>query len=105
VTAEELKTRIEGEIAGDWIRTNAHGCDLKRCLVDPVQLPFEDVVNPLATLNLWLVLEEDPDTREGYKIVYDDKSDMFGLAWRLVSGRDGYLGAYGETFLEAFDAM
>jgi len=56
-------------------------------------------------IDLWLVLEEVPDTRDGYKIVYDDRTGMFGLACRGFSGRDVYLGAYGNNFFEAFDAM
>ncbi len=31
-------------------------------------------------IELWLVLEEDPDTRNGYKIIHDEKEKMFGLA-------------------------
>ena len=105
MNAEHLRARIEREIAGDWARTNAHGCDLKRSLVEPVELPFEDPLNSSMTVNLWLVLEEDPITRDGYKIVYDAELEQFGLACRSTSGRNVYLGAYGGTFIEAFEAM
>ncbi len=99
MTGEERRAQVEVEIAGDWTRTNGHGCDLSRCLVDPVKLSFEDAVDPSATIDLWLVFEDEPDTRDGYKIVCDDQGGMFGLACRFFSGRDGYLGAYGDTFL------
>jgi hypothetical protein len=105
MTAEDLKDQIELEIAGDWARTNAHGRNLKQCLVEPVRLPFEDPHDRLATINLWLVLEEVPDTRDGYKIVYDDDRGMFGLACPSISGGNVFLGPYGDTFMEAFDAM
>jgi hypothetical protein len=105
VTAEELRARIEAEIAGDWSRTNDHACDLRRCLVAPVKKPFEHEVDPSRTVELWLVLEEDPVACDGYKVVYDEATNKFGLACRFISGRDGHLGANGETFLEAFDAM
>jgi hypothetical protein len=105
ITAAELKSRIEAEIGEDWSRTNGHGCDLRQCLVGPEKQWFEDDVDPTRTVELWLLLEEDPLNRDGNKVVYDELSGMFGLACRFTSGRDGYLGAYGDTFLEAFEAM
>ncbi|MEM9354121.1 MAG: hypothetical protein AAGA92_14010 [Planctomycetota bacterium] len=100
VTAEQLRLRIEAEIGGDWSCTNGHGCDLRQCLFEPEKQLFEDSDNPL-----WLLLEEDPVSRDGYKVVYDESTGMFGLACRFMSGRNGYLGPYGDTFLEAFKAM
>ena len=53
---------------------------------------------------MWLVLEENPRTRGGYKIVFDEQRREFGLATREQSGRDVLLGFYG-TFMETLDAM
>jgi hypothetical protein len=105
MTSDELRIRIEREIAGNWSRTNGHGCDLRQCLMTPVKKTFEDSSDPSCTVVLWLVLEEDPMDCNGYKVVYDEATDEFGLACPFVSGRNGYLGSYGSTFLEAFDAM
>ena len=105
MNGNELRTAIENEIAEDWSRTNGHGCDLRRCLVEPARMAFDDVVDPSHKVQLWLVLEEDFQNCSGYKVVYDEHTGMFGLACRLESGGDGYLGPYGDTFLEAFDAM
>jgi hypothetical protein len=33
--ASEIRQLVEAEIAGDWSRTNAHGVDLGKCLVEP----------------------------------------------------------------------
>jgi len=54
-------------------------------------------------LHDYLVLEEDPVSQSGYKIVYSDLENMFGLA---VCGHDYaiFIGYYG-TFLETLEAM
>jgi hypothetical protein len=106
MTAGELRDRIVREIAGDWSRTNLHGCDLRQCLVTPIKQSFEDPNDPTQAVELWLVLEEDPENCNGYKVVYDESTDTFGLASPSFSpGRNGYIGFYGSTFLEAFNAM
>ncbi len=56
------------------------------------------------TFDLWRVLEEHPDTRSGYRIVFDTRDMSFGLATTDQHGRDVFLGSYG-TFMETLDAM
>jgi hypothetical protein len=52
----------------------------------------------------WIVLEECPETMDGYKIVYDESRGRFGLAMRTEEGELHYLGAYGG-FMKTLDAM
>jgi hypothetical protein len=101
--AKEISQIIEAELNGDWSLSNAHGVDLKRCLVNP-SLQTYDNWNQSETLRLWLVLEEMPDDKSGYKIVFDEKSKMFGLATTGFGQRDTFLGFYG-TFLETLEGM
>ena len=109
MTAEAIRQRVESEIAGDWSLTNAHGCDLRRCLVSPEVREYDDcgggrpLAEPTPVVRMWLVLEERPEDRDGYKIVYGPEAGMFGLA---VAGspRDVFIGYYG-SFLEAWRAM
>jgi hypothetical protein len=103
MTADEVRALVETEIAGDWSRTNHHGCDLRRCLVEPVLRDYEDGSNPPQRLRLWLVLEETPEHSGGYKIVFNEESRMFGL---VVPGRGHavLIGYYGN-FLETYAAM
>jgi hypothetical protein len=99
-TPEEIKAVIEQEIGGDWSRSNLHGCDLHRCLVEPVKRQYENSFKKGEELTLWLVLEEcpeEPDT--GYKIVFDEETGDFGL---VTSG--AFIGFYG-TFLKTFESM
>lgn len=100
---EKVTRLIEAEVAGDWDRQNAHGCTVRRCLVEPQKLAFSDPLNP-DTVNLWLVLEEDPETCDGYKVVYDDVNETFGLAITDSDGKRVFLGLYG-SFFDAYDAM
>jgi hypothetical protein len=53
---------------------------------------------------LWLILEEDPKGRKGYKIVFDDSESLFGLATTQKNGPDIFLGFYG-TFMETLESM
>jgi hypothetical protein len=43
-------------------------------------MDFEDSFNKGEIVQLWLVLEERPDDKDGYKIVYDPSDNEFGLA-------------------------
>jgi hypothetical protein len=103
VTSFDISKLIEREIAGDWKRSNAHRVDLRRCLVPPEKRVFEQPFG--ENIELWLVLEEHPNSKCGYKIVFDEIGQTFGLATSNVkSDRDCFLGTYG-TFLETLDAM
>jgi len=108
MTPEEVSALIENEIAGNWSQTNWHGCDLRRCLVTPELRDYDDrgappPVDPPHVVKMWLVLEEVPEDRSGYKIVYNGEVGMFGLA---VPGspRDVFIGFYG-SFLETYAGM
>jgi hypothetical protein len=112
MTPEAVRELIEKEIGGDWSLSNLHGCDLKRCLVPPELREYDDCgfgrpfADPPPAIRLWLVLEEVPEERNGYKIVYDEESGMFGLAVPPVPGkcRDVFIGFYGD-FLETYRNM
>jgi hypothetical protein len=101
VTPSEVRDIIEREIAGDRSRRNAHGCTFDRCLVEPhlIEYPNSGYPGVTGTATLWVVLEEDPQTLDGYKIVFDEATGKFGLA---LPGY--YMGPYG-SFLKAFDSM
>ena len=83
MTPDEVTQKIVKEINGQWFLSNAHGVDLHRCLVSPIKKVYEDIANKVL-IELWLVLEEDPETRSGCKIVMCEVSEDFGLA--ILSG-------------------
>ena len=66
----------------------------------PERRRFVDGGHKNRMLDLWLVLEEHPQTHDGYKIVFDESSRQYGLA----SSGDVFVGYYG-TFIETLDAM
>jgi hypothetical protein len=109
MTAEAVRELVEREVAGDRSLTNAHGCDLRRCLVPPELREYDDcrggrpLVKPYPVIRLWLVLEAAPENRSGYKIVYDPEAGLFGLAVRGAP-RGVFLGYYG-SFLDAYRGM
>lgn len=102
--ASEVSKLIEREINGDWSLSNAHGVNLRRCLVIPTIQIYENSFRDGETLELWLVLEETPGDESGYKIVFDEKSGAFGLATKGFRRRDVFLGFYG-TFLDTLEGM
>jgi hypothetical protein len=104
MTAPEISEIIEREIDGNRSPSNAHGVDLRRCLVAPVKQAYQDSFKEGETIELWLVLEEVPENKSGYKIVFDEQTRMFGLAMSVVDQPDMFLGFYG-TFLETLEGM
>jgi len=100
MTPKEISKLIEKEINGDWSISNAHGCDLKKCLIRPKKrnLHSSDKIK-----EFWVVLEEDPETLEGFKVFFDEASRKFGLAG--YSEPVGYVCNFHDTFLEAFKSM
>lgn len=102
--ASEVSEIIERAISGHWSLSNAHGVDLKRCLVPPIKKTYEDSFREGETIELWLVLEEIPADKSGYKIVYDERSGMFGLATNGAHAHGVFIGFYG-TFLETLEGM
>jgi hypothetical protein len=109
--SEDVKALIERHIAGRWDESNLHGVNLRASLVPPVTVPviFRRVIDGRIedeTIQVWLVLEEDPKAKDGYKIVFDETRNMFGLASKGFP-KDPHLvldGLYGD-FWTTFQGM
>jgi hypothetical protein len=83
MTSDEVRLIIEAEIDGDWSQSNTHSVDLRRCLVQPRKVPCRNTFpksDSGKSLDLWIVLEEIPGSRDGYLIVFDERRRLFGLA-------------------------
>jgi hypothetical protein len=103
--SSEVTKIVEAEINGNWSLSNAHGVDLKRCLVPPVKVIYEDGVRDIKLVEFWLVLEEDPETHSGYEIVFDENKRRFGLATKIAgTERRIFLGIHG-SFLDTLEGM
>ena len=106
MTSEAVTRLVEAEIAGNWGRSNLHGVNLKDFLVPPKLRQYTDGFQPENQMSLWLVLEEDPVNKSGYKIIFDEQSGLFGLAvcgieWDV---RDVFIGYHGR-FLDTLKGM
>jgi hypothetical protein len=102
LSGKEIENKIRNEINGNLNRSNAHGVDLRSCLITPKPQTYF-LTDLIQTIEGWTVLEETADGN-GYKIVYIEKTDSYGLA--ILSDKDKliFLGNYG-TFLETLEAM
>lgn len=100
MTPKEISIMIEKEINGDWSISNWHNCDLKKCLVRPKRrkLKFFDEIR-----EVWIVLEEHPETLDGFKVFFDEENNKFGLAGH--SEPIGYVCNSHDTFLAALKSM
>ena len=111
MTASEVKALVETQIGDDWDETNHHGVNLREALVAPQRCKFihrfvRDGSVSDTIVDAWLVLEEEPSTRDGYKIIYDEQAKSFGLASPGFE-RDPHpcvVGLYGD-FWAAFKGM
>ncbi len=97
---KEISRIIEKEINGDWSISNAHNCDLKKCLVRPKKRKTQFF---WEVKEVWIVLEKEPETLEGYKVFFDEETKKFGLAG--YSEPYGYVCNSHDTFLAAFISM
>ncbi len=100
MTPKEISELIEKEINGDYSISNWHNCDLKKCLIRPKRrrLYFAGELK-----EFWIVLEENTETPEGYKVFFDEEGKRFGLAGHSESF--GYVCNFHDTFLAAFKSM
>ena len=85
MTADDLTRMIDDEIAGKPDGPYSHGVQLSRCIVPPTRIKIIERTVDAGRVrshvrDAWLVLEEDRNNRDGYKIVFDEKSGLFGLA-------------------------
>lgn len=100
---KEITQMIEKEINGDWSISNAHGCDLKMCLIRPKRraLSFFTEIR-----DAWIVLEEDPINLDGFMVYFDEVTNKFGLAERSESsGYYGFVCNSHDSFIRAFKSM
>ena len=97
---KEISNIIEREINGDWSISNAHNCDLKKCLVRPKR---RKLYSAGESKEFWIVLEEEPETLEGYKVFFAEETKKFGLA--DCSEPYDYVCNSHDTFLAAFKSM
>lgn len=104
MTSDEIKDLVRKEIGNHWSASNTHGVNLQKCLVQPQKLKFADSPVSKGCVDLWLVLEEDPVTKGGYQIVFDEQAQMFGLAITDVHHGPVFLGAY-DSFMETLESM
>jgi hypothetical protein len=103
MNADKVKNIIQAELQSGETISNWHGLSLNKCLVEPVLMDFEDSFNNGEIIKLWLVLEERPDEKDGYKIVYDPDENEFGLA---TNGNElpVLISFYGD-FIETLEGM
>ncbi len=62
---------------------NPHGLDFTRCLIKPERVICKNTFPKFRggkPFEAWLVLEEDPDNGDGYRIIFDEEVGKFGLA-------------------------
>jgi hypothetical protein len=101
MTSHEVQSLVLEQIGNRWTENNPHNVDLKKSLTLPEKIALLDFSGPTRTkgaaIEAWLVLEEFPETKSGYMIVFDESSKAFGLATRDASTkRPVFLGICGD---------
>ena len=91
--ADEIRRKVESIIGANWDETNAHGTDLRRCLVTPKLVKCDNKLERQSSADpefryLWVVVKESAESDFGYAIVCDSAAKNFGLA---ASDQNGYL--------------
>lgn len=103
-TSEIVKI-IKSEINSEKSISNPHEAELDECLlVAPTKEIFIDTFKEGDTIELWVVLETNPEIITGYRIVFDDSKKKSGLALSYPNKQGMFLGFNG-TFLQALASM
>ena len=98
MTPESITALIDAELADRPEFANPHALDLPRCRVRPERRTFHDSFAD-RPFEAWLVLDERPPLRDGYRIVYGEERESFGLVTD-----DVLVGWYGG-FVDAVEGM
>lgn len=103
MTSIEITELIKKELQSEPDITNVFGLDLTKCLVEPTKQKYKEANDSTDVYKLWTVLEE-RDNKNGYKIYFDEETNMFGLA--IQSDKDELIdiGNYGN-FLKTLYSM
>jgi hypothetical protein len=85
MTSEDVAELVRTQIAGRDSSAEWYGLVLDQCLIQPAKIEVIDrqakdgkFVDSMASV--WLILEERPREKNGYKIVFSERRGMFGLA-------------------------
>ncbi|GAB3223906.1 hypothetical protein J0A67_10040 [Algoriphagus aestuariicola] len=101
--SKEIKEIISLELQVEQDLKNVFGLDLTKCLIEPTKQKYKNSNDSTDIYELWTVLEETEDGN-GYKIYFDEETNIFGLA--IKSDKDELIdiGNYG-TFLKTLYSM
>lgn len=106
MTSAQVTQVIENQVGGADTKANVYGFNLQRCLVTPpIFKTFKDGSREGQLIDLWLNFEEDPDTKAGYKIVFDEGTGRFGLAADDSRTSESIFLGYHGSFLETLKGM
>lgn len=103
MTPKEIKDIIARELEVEPNHSTIFGLDLTKCLVEPKRQKYNDANNPAEVYELWTVLEEVKEGN-GYKIYFDQETQMFGLGLKSESEELMDIGTYG-SFLKTLYSM
>jgi hypothetical protein len=108
MNATEIEHLVRSEIGDSWDATNHRGVDLRRVVVPPHLIKvIQRFVQAGSTrdelIDVWLVLIEKPESKEGYRIVAAADSRTFGLASEGFASDEhlvlcGWYGDFWTTF-------
>jgi hypothetical protein len=85
MNAADVSRIIKSQVGTNASLPNSHGIDLRRCLTTPTLIKVIHRRVPSGKIEesnetVWLVLEERPAEKDGYKIVFNEQRGLFGLA-------------------------
>lgn len=101
----ELRARILGLVKNDLPNLAPHLRHWSEChLVSPREITLALDPNGRATSLFWLVTDHTGSEDSSSRVVFDTRSDQFGLAMELANHVDWYMGPYG-SFADSIRCM
>ena len=103
MTKERIQEIISEELKSKPDIKNVFGLDMTKCLIAPIRENYFQDGDTKEFEVLWTVLEEIPGV-EGYRIYFDEGTEMFGLGMKSREGKLIDIGSHG-TFLQTLYSM
>ncbi len=84
LTSEKVKLIFIDAIGGKWVQANWQGMGLKDLFIEPKKVKVQNRIMyrgkaEYTHFDAWLVMQEHPLNKNGYKIIYEPYTGEFGL--------------------------
>jgi hypothetical protein len=84
---EQEILKIKNPSLVEWFKTYA---------IKPKKIELIKNLETLETMSVWLLTDHKNDNHSNYRVVYNPKTNLFGLEMTMQDNQNWYMGDYGN---------